>query len=533
LPPLTLIALAAAVVAVMIVRLQAAPVPLERDEGEYALMGQLILNGAPPYLEAASMKFPGTYYAYSAILAVFGQTVTGVHMGLMAVNLFSTVILYLIARPLLGAAGAALAGAAFVIMSADTSVCGLAGHATQFVVVFALAGIWLLQESSRSKRRMPLLWGSGLCLGLALLMKQSGAFFAPFGFLWILYEALRRRPISCKRLLFESGSLAGGIALPCAVVLALMAHQGVFDRFWFWTFDYARAYASEVDLKTGIECFQSRMVPIIQSNPVIWSMAFAGMIGIWFTESGRKVAPFLLVFFLFSFLAVCPSLYFRQHYFVQLLPAAALYAGVAVWAVEKAAAKYTAKYKAVQFAILVAVVAFSLKGVFSMGRDLAALTPDQFSRVVYGANPFPESIEVAEYIRKNTKPEDRIAVMGSEPQICFYAHRRPATEYIYMYGLMEPQPFALRMQEEMIAQVEKSEPPFLVFATATTSWHWRRGSEEKVFAWIDGYINNYYKAVVVADIYLDHTLWLVDKEAEYFTPESGSQLIVFKRKTAR
>jgi len=153
--------------------------------------------------------------------------------------------------------------------------------------------------------------------------------------------------------------------------------------------------------------------------------------------------------------------------------------------------------------------------------------------VVYGANPFPESIEVAEYIRKNTKPEDRIAVMGSEPQICFYAHRRPATEHIYMYGLMEPQPFALRMQEEMIAQVEKSEPPFLVFATATTSWHWRRGSEEKVFAWIDGYINNYYKAVVVADIYLDHTLWLVDKEAEYFTPESGSQLIVFKRKTAR
>ena len=31
-----------------------------------------------------------------------------------------------------------------------------------------------------------------------------------------------------------------------------MAAQGVLDRFWFWTFDYARAYVSEVDLKTGI-----------------------------------------------------------------------------------------------------------------------------------------------------------------------------------------------------------------------------------------------------------------------------------------
>ncbi len=497
-------------------------------------MGQLILDGTPPYLEAANMKFPGIYYAYSVILAVFGQTVTGVHLGLLAVNLFSTVILYLLARPLLGAAGAAMAGAAFIIMSADTSVLGLFAHATHFVVMFALAGTWLLQESSRSKRRMPLLWGSGLCLGLALLMKQSGAFFALFGFLWVLYGALRRRPFSWKRLLLEPGSLAGGTVLPYAVVVALMAHQGVFDRFWFWTVEYARAYASEVDLKTGIQLFESGIIPILKSNPVIWLMGFAGMIGIWFTESGRKAAPFLLGFFLFSFLAVCPGLFFRQHYFVQLLPAAALCAGAAVWALEKAAAKYTAKPKAVQFAILAAAVGFSLTGPFSTGRILAASTPDQFSRSVYGANPFPECVKIAEYLRKNTKPEDRIAVMGSEPEICFYAHRRPATEHIYMYGLMEPQPFALRMQEEMIAQVERSEPPFLVLVSVSTSWLQRYGSEKKMFTWLSGYIHNYYQQVMVACIYSDHTLWLMDKDAEYFTPRLGSsQLIVFKRKTAK
>jgi hypothetical protein len=521
----------------MIVRLQATPVPLERDEGEYALMGQLILDGAPPYLEAANMKLPGIYYAYAAILAVLGQTATGVHMGLLAVNLFSTVILYLLARPLLGAAGAALAGAAFIIMSVDTSVLGLAGHATQFVVMFALAGIWLLQESSRSKRRMPLLWGSGLCLGLALLMKQSGAFFALFGFLWVLYGAFRRRPISWKRLLLESGSMAGGIVLPYAVVLALMAHQGVLDRFWFWTVDYARAYASETDLKRGIELFQSGgIIPIFKNNPVIWSMAFAGMIGIWFTESGRKVAPFLLVFFLFSFLAVCPGLLFRPHYFVQLLPAAALNAGAAVWALEKAAAKYTAKSKAVQFAMLVAVVGFSLTGPFSMGRVLAASTPDQFSRAVYGRNPYAEAVTVAEYIRKNSKPEDRIAVMGSEPEICFYAHRRPATEYIYMYGMMEPQPFALRMQEEMIAQVEKNEPPFLVLVTVTISWREWPEHKKNIFPWLVGYINNYYQPVLVAYIYPDpdRTVWLMAKEGEHFPDRPGSsQFIVHKRKTAR
>jgi len=187
-----------------------------------------------------------------------------------------------------------------------------------------------------------------------------------FGFLWVLHGAFRSRPILWKRLFLESGSLAGGIVLPYAVVVALLAHQGVLDRFWFWTVYYARAYATEIDFKTGIVLFQDGIIPIIRNNPLMWSMTFAGMIAIWFSESGRKVAPFLLLFSLFSFLAVCPGLFFRPHYFVQFLPAAALNAGAAVWAIEKAAAKYTAKSKAIQFAMLVAVVAFSLSGVFSL-----------------------------------------------------------------------------------------------------------------------------------------------------------------------
>ena len=100
-----------------------------------------------------------------------------------------------------------------------------------------------------------------------------------------------------------------------------------------------------------------------------------------------------------------------------------------------------------------------------------------------------------------------------------------------MYGLMEPQPFALRMQEELIAQVERSEPPFLVLAAVSTSWLRRPESERKLFSWLTDYLNDYYRPVMVADIYSDLTRWLVDKEAESFTPRRGSsQLIVFKRK---
>jgi hypothetical protein len=312
-----------------------------------------------------------------------------------------------------------------------------------------------------------------------------------------------------------------------------MASQGVLDRFLFWTVDYARAYAVRLDLAKGIEYFQLAIVPIIRNNPAIWSMALVGMICTWLTETGRKLVPFLVAFFLFSFLAVSPGFFFREHYFVQLLPAVALQAGAGLLALEKLVARYTDKAQVVSIAFLIGVVAFSLSGTFSIGHALSVLSPDEFSRSVYGPNPFPESVKIASYLAENTSPGDRIAIMGSEPQIYFYAHRRPATEHIYMYGLMEKQPFALRMQEELIAQVEKSGPEFIVMISVSTSWIQRPDSEKKIFSWMRDYLNKYYRPVMTADILSDKTRWLTERELEsFFPPPSSSQLIVFKRKSA-
>ena len=40
------------------------------------------------------------------------------------------------------------------------------------------------------------------------------------------------------------------------------------------------------------------------------------------------------------------------------------------------------------------------------------LTPTAVARSVYGGNPFPESLPIAEYIKKHTNEGDRIAVIG-------------------------------------------------------------------------------------------------------------------------
>ena len=55
------ILLAAGLLLAFAIRVRLLDLPLERDEGEYAYAGQLILERHVPYGEMDNMKLPGTY----------------------------------------------------------------------------------------------------------------------------------------------------------------------------------------------------------------------------------------------------------------------------------------------------------------------------------------------------------------------------------------------------------------------------------------------------------------------------------------
>ena len=127
-------------------------------------------------------------------------------------------------------------------------------------------------------------------------------------------------------------------------------------------------------------------------------------------------------------------------------------------------------------------------------------SPVEACRMIYPESPFPESIKIAEYVRDHTSQNDTIAVLGSEPQIYFYSHRHSATGYVYTYGLMEPQKYAQRMQQEMIRQIEFARPRYLIFVAMTDSWLKRPGSEQLIFAWAHDYIPQNYSVTGLVDL---------------------------------
>ena len=166
------------------VRIRLLGIPLERDEGEYAYAGQLLLQGIPPYKLAYSMKFPGTYVAYAITMFLFGQTITAIHLGLLFVNSATSALIFFIGKRLLNSTVGIAAAASYALLSLSPSVLGLAGHATHFVVLPVLGGAFLLlnQQNQLGRGRLFL---SGLLMGLGLLMKQPALFFILFGAIYL------------------------------------------------------------------------------------------------------------------------------------------------------------------------------------------------------------------------------------------------------------------------------------------------------------------------------------------------------------
>ena len=194
------------ILCVVMVRVHLRDMPLERDEGEHAYAGQLMLHGELPYQYVHTAELPGTYAAFALIMGVLGQSASGIRLWpgagergfhphrvpVWAGGCWTTLRLWL--RSL-----------AFALLSLSPSVQGLGAHTDTFrrpgsVGRDARAAERVRGEGRRKNaecrsqnadapRPSPLALRSflaGLLFGLALVMEQRGVFFGLFGMVYLL-----------------------------------------------------------------------------------------------------------------------------------------------------------------------------------------------------------------------------------------------------------------------------------------------------------------------------------------------------------
>jgi hypothetical protein len=507
------------------IRFRLLDVPLERDEGEYAYAGQLILQGIPPYELAYNMKLPGTYLVYALGMAVFGQTTSGIHLTLIVANSLTIIFVFLLGRKLFGITAGLAACASYAVMSISPAVLGMAAHANHFVVLFAVPATLLLWKTEESKR-LNVLFLSGLLYGLAFLMKQQGVCFILFGGIFLIWREMQRRPVVWLDFVKRSFVFGLGVILPFTMACLMLAWAGVFSKFWFWTFTYAASYVAGEPLGEGIELLGYYLRVTLTVYLGFLVLAVLGLLFTLRNKSLQRQMIFGVFFLIFSFFGTATGLYFRQHYFILSLPAFAILIGLGVDSLCQALQSRMTKI--ISIIPFIAVLGWAVW----VPRTFFLQTPTQVCQVTYQDNPFVESLAVANYIREHSPQNASIAVVGSEPEIYFYAQRHSATGYVYTYPLMEPQPYAEKMQHQMMQEIENVRPEYLVWVGYKKSWLIRPSSDLTIFQWFDQYAGDFYERVGVIHLRSDGKIEGIWNDVAKKHYDFSDYIAVYKRKSS-
>ena len=513
------------------IRLRLLGVPLERDEGEYAYIAQILLQGEPLYAAAHDLKSPGIFAAYALILLAAGQSHLAIHGALLLVNAATTALVFLIGRKLLDARAGAAAAVSYAALSLSGAMLGFTANAEPLLLLPACAGVLLLLSEpplQRESKNLVLLAASGLALGVAITIKQNAAVFALFGLL-ALWFGDRRRGVRLTLRASRISTLLAGIILPSLVFgLALLA-AGVFRDFWYWTIEFPLQYVTTLPPLAGLAILVRQLPKMMSGTGALWGLAGFGLCVLVWDSRARVHRAFVVGLLIASCAATATGLYFRSHYFLLLMPVLSLLIGIGV----SGASDFLQRSRLTFLRGLpVAALAWAL-GYFVWAESayLFRLPPDDISRAYYGTNPFPESLEIARYLADNTSPSQRISVLGSEPQIYFYAQRQSASPHILMYPLSTGDEGGLRRQDELRFDVEEKKPEYLVYFNLDASWLDTSSTSDprpRIFEWFAPHVRQHYRKVGLVDVYTSGSEYFWDDEARRRLPNSTQWITVYK-----
>jgi len=477
------------------VRFRFLGVPLERDEGEYAYMAwQLLLNGALPYTETISLKLPGIHFVYVIILAIFGETPSSIHLALLFTNIATSFLIFLLGKRVYDGSVGIFAGASFLVMTLTPSVHGFWANSEHFVIFFAI-GSFLLMMVALDNEDKRYLFLSGILLGMSVLIKQHAIFFWMFGFFYFMY--CKKQTEDFADIFFKAPIFLTGTLIPVILVFFIYYVTGNFDEFWFWTVKYAFEYVSYVSPNEAVGHFVDNFAPILNNNFWILSLSLLGVVSVCWDKTTRSKYTFFFGLLVFSFIAITPGFYFREHYFILLMPSLSMFAGIGA----SSFLKLSPTRHGLKFAFfLCALFIILVTPLFTQKNILFKMSSFEIMRHTYGLNPFSESIKLSAYIKKNTNIDDVIAILGSEPQVYYFSKRKSATRFLYMYPLTDEHMYGRVLQAEMIKELENSQPKYILFVNMRSSWLWRKKSSRLLKVWSEDYLDKKYKLCGVVSI---------------------------------
>jgi 4-amino-4-deoxy-L-arabinose transferase-like glycosyltransferase len=513
-----------------IIRYRLSGIPFERDEGAYAYYGLLMLEGKIPYLDFYEMKLPGIFYAYGLISYLFGSTHVDFHIGFALINLATTILMFLIGSRLFDKTSAVVIALVYAILSLNRFISGFTAQSEQLVVLLAAAGMLsMLYYISKRHARYLIACGGLFCA--ALFIKQSGLFFLlAAGVVVILVHFLSEK--AALKMIFRDLLLLGLGAMACAGVMLLPVFiMGAADEMYYWTIDVSKHYVSNVPLAIGWKLFLSNAINIFSDYILFAVVSLAGIIGVFFLDIRSEHKAYLWVFLLFSLLTIIPGLRFYGHYWIQIMPVISIFVGACSFWIKSTFEKKQPGKEGLKTMLTMAFIA--IIAVPTIYAEWNYYTDPDYKKImheVYGiSNQFNEALILGEKLKQNTGPEDRIALIGSEPELFIYSDRKSVSRHAYFSFIVRNLPDHEKWQKEYAKDIAEGKPKYIIYFKSPLSIFAERNASLWILQWLSIYLLKHYHIAGIIDTHsADKTVFISNNEVKTYQPQ-GIPIYVFER----
>lgn len=453
--------------------------PMERDEGIYAYFGHLILEGNVPYVDFYEHRLPGIFYMYAILVGIFGDF-EGLAAGITVLNIGSLFFIYLLARDWFDNRPTAfIIAITAAILGLAPEISGFTRQSEHIVVFWAMGGLYFMLKGLQQEKYKYLIW-SGVFMCLAMLTKPNAVFYIVLGGMWLVsYYMTQAATVAqnIKQTSIKTAWYALGVFGTFGIMCLIMAAQGVLGDMFYWSVTFSAEYVSRISAAEGFKAYFWPTFAAVRANySLFWAVAFISPLAYIFARAPKSAAVFkkisLFSFLLMAFMTITPSYTFYGHYWIMFVPAIAFAFGAGLYSLSEIL--QTATKNAIIsggtisfiFAILLFMHGNSIGADKSLGGSYYSSPKiDKIVMKTYGGNPFNEAYQVGKFVKPRLKAEDKIALIGSEPELYIYTGAHSVSRHAYFSFLMmdSSRQHVKPWQEEFKQDVETKKPKIIVF----------------------------------------------------------------------
>ncbi len=455
--------------------------PLVHDDGLFLSGAQAWAGGELPYRDFWDHKPPGVFFFHSLPLRLFPFSLPAVKWHQILWLSGSAALLFTFCRRRFGWLPSLLAFGLYVFYTSTPVTIQSGGLTEECALFFVVLCFWLILRVRGT-------WGwncffAGLALGTAVEFRQTYVFTTAFLLGALLHNAHQRG----KKLKEVPGSLAAmglGLVLPeIFISIYFLAHGAWWDYFeasYLFNLYYIGPGRTYKPLEE-ILSLQWRF--ITSTGPYLYAPLLALSTCYWVPKGLRWMTWPLILAFLGDLVAISLSGEFYYHYYVQAsvsmcLLLALFFEGFirglrSAWGAGLSSPRLWGTgfwgRGIYGLALLAATVLPLISGLERYRSEVHKIMENQRT----GEGPYQMQRGVADAVRAMTTPEDRILLIGREPNsVYLLSHRYPGNRYYHYSPLWKKKLAAAakpRHYQAFLSDLDIDQPALLLIDQKTLS----------------------------------------------------------------